>query len=115
MITMTELQARSEGGGMITMSHGERWRTPVSSDPPPSKTHHKSPGHTPDPGRRGMNISWSGPPVGPTDPPGPTERKSGIYRPQNAQKGCFYVDGQLRSVTISADFYWSSYRDGWDG
>jgi len=34
---------------MITMSHGERWRTPVSSDPPPSKTHHKSPGHTPRP------------------------------------------------------------------
>ena len=72
MITMTELQARSEGGGMITMSHGERWRTPVSSDPPPSKTHHKSPGHTPRP-RSPIyeHISWSGP--RPTDPPGPPQ------------------------------------------
>ena len=113
MITMTELQARSEGGGMITMSHGERWRTPVSSDPPPSKTHHKSPGHTPRP-RSPIYIEL----VGRGDRsarPAAGERKSGIYRPQNAQKGCFYVDGQLRSVTISADFYWSSYRDGWDG
>ena len=114
MITMTELQARSEGGGMITMSHGERWRTPVSSDPPPSKTHHKSPGHTPRPRSPIYEHKLVGA-AGPTDPPGPTEQKSGIYRPQNAQKGCFYVDGQLRSVTISADFYWSSYRDGWDG
>ena len=99
---------------MITMSHGERWRTPVSSDPPPSKTHHKSPGHTPRPRSPIYEHKLVGA-AGPTDPPGPTERKSGIYRPQNAQKGCFYVDGQLRSVTISADFYWSSYRDGWDG
>jgi hypothetical protein len=25
------------------------------------------------------------------------------------------MDGQLRSVTISADFYWSSSGDDWDG
>ena len=78
MITMTELQARSEGGGMITMSHGERWRTPVSSDPPPSKTHHKSPGHTPRP-RSPIYIEL----VGRGDRsarPAAGERKSGIYR-----------------------------------
>ena len=55
---------------MITMSHGERWRTPVSSDPPPSKTHHKSPGHTPRP-RSPIYIELVG--GGATDPPGPPQ------------------------------------------
>jgi hypothetical protein len=83
---------------MITMSHGESWRTPVSSDPPPSKTHHNSPGHTPRP--RSPIYKLVGAASDRSARPAAGEQKSGIYRPQNARKGCFYVDGQLRSVTI---------------
>ena len=65
---------------MITMSHGESWRTPVSSDPPPSKTHHNSPGHTPRP--RSPIYKLVGAASDRSARPAAGERISGIYRPQ---------------------------------
>ena len=39
MITVGQIFAVPDGGGMITVARGEPWRTPLRSDPPPSKTH----------------------------------------------------------------------------
>ena len=39
MITVGQICAVPEGGGMITLTHGQRWRTPMRGDPTPSKTH----------------------------------------------------------------------------
>ena len=39
MITVGQIFAVPDGGGMITVAHGEPWWTPLRSDPPPSKTH----------------------------------------------------------------------------
>ena len=38
-ITVGQVCSAPEGGVMITVAHGERWRTPVPADPTPSKTH----------------------------------------------------------------------------
>ena len=71
---------------MITLTRGERCRTPFRRDPRPSKTHGVV--------RRGRQIIPPGAPV----PAGPTNQptkhageRNFYYRPQHAQKWAYFM------------------------